>query len=83
VDAERTVLAQLEAGCAAPIAVHGLIDDGMLFLSGRVYAPDGSSRLTASHALYLDDTSTPGADLAGRVAAELIALGAADIAPLS
>jgi hydroxymethylbilane synthase len=76
------VLAQLEAGCAAPIAVHGMIDDGMLFLSGRVYSPDGSERLTASHALYVSDTKTPAADLAGRVAAELLALGAAEIAPL-
>jgi len=82
VDAERMVLAQLEAGCAAPIAVHGLIDDGMLFLSGRVYAPDGSERITASHALYVSDTKTPAADLAGRVAAELLASGAAEIAPL-
>jgi hydroxymethylbilane synthase len=82
VDAERMVLAQLEAGCAAPIAVHGMIDDGMLFLSGRVYAPDGSERLTASHALYVSDTPTPAADLAGRVAAELLASGAAEIAPL-
>jgi len=82
VDAERMVLAQLEAGCAAPIAVHGLIDDGMLFLSGRVYAPDGSDRITASHALYVSDTKTPAADLAGRVAAELLASGAAEIAPL-
>jgi hydroxymethylbilane synthase len=82
VDAERMVLAQLEAGCAAPVAVHGLIDDGMLFLSGRVYAPDGSDRLTASHALYVSDTPTPAADLAGRVAAELLASGAAEIAPL-
>lgn len=82
VDAERLVLAELEAGCAAPIAVHGLIDDGMLFLSGRVYSPDGSRRLTASHALYVADTPTPASDLAGRVAAELIALGATDVAPL-
>jgi hydroxymethylbilane synthase len=83
VDAERAVLAQLEAGCAAPIAAHAFIDDGLLFLDGRVYAPDGSSKVTSSHALYLDDSKTPAADVAGRVSAELIALGAADIAPLS
>jgi hydroxymethylbilane synthase len=82
VDAERMVLAQLEAGCAAPIAVHGMIDDGMLFLSGRVYSADGAERLTASHALYVSDTKTPAADVAGRVAAELLASGAAEIAPL-
>jgi hydroxymethylbilane synthase len=82
VDAERMVLAQLEAGCAAPIAVHGMVDDGMLFLSGRVYSADGSERLTASHALYVSDTKNPAADVAGRVAAELLASGAAEIAPL-
>lgn len=89
VDAERMVLAQLEAGCAAPIAVHGMVDDGMLFLSGRVYSSnptpgsDAEPRyLTASHALYVSDTTTPAADLAGRVAAELLASGAAEIAPL-
>ncbi|MDM4763320.1 hydroxymethylbilane synthase [Galbitalea sp. SE-J8] len=82
VEAERAVLAELEAGCAAPIAAHAIIDDGMLFLSARVYAPDGGSRLTASHALYLDDTPTPATDLAARVAAELVALGAREIAPL-
>jgi hydroxymethylbilane synthase len=93
VDAERMVLAQLEAGCAAPIAVHGMIDDGMLFLSGRVYAAGpstssgpptsaGTGYITASHALYVSDTTTPAADLAERVAAELLAQGAAEIAPL-
>lgn len=82
VQAERDVLAILEAGCAAPIAAHAFIDDGLLFLDARVYAPDGSDKVTSSHALYLDDTPTPAQDVAGRVAAELIALGAADIAPL-
>jgi len=82
VDAERAVLAQLEAGCAAPIAAHGFIDDGLLFLDARVYAPDGSDKVTSSHALYVSDSKTPAADVAGRVSAELIALGAAEIAPL-
>ena len=82
VDAERAVLAQLEAGCAAPIAAHAFIDDGLLFLDARVYAPDGSDKVTSSHALYVADSPTPAADAAGRVAAELIALGATDIAPL-
>jgi len=80
--AERAVLAQLEAGCAAPIAAHAFIDDGLLFLDARVYAPDGSDKITSSHALYVSDSPNPAADVAGRVSAELIALGAADIAPL-
>jgi hydroxymethylbilane synthase len=82
VSAERAVLAQLEAGCAAPIAAHAFIDDGLLFLDARVYAPDGSDKITSSHALYVSDSPNPAADVAGRVSAELIALGAADIAPL-
>jgi len=82
VEAERAVLAQLEAGCAAPIAAHAFMEDGLLFLDARVYAPDGSAKITSSHALYLSDSPNPSADVAGRVSAELIALGAADIAPL-
>ena len=79
VDAERAVLAILEAGCAAPIAARAFTGDGMLFLDARVYSTDGSQKLTSSHALYLDDTPNPAADVAGRVAAELIALGAGSL----
>ena len=79
VEAERAVLAILEAGCAAPIAARAFTDDGMLFLDARVYSPDGSQKVTSSHALYLDDTPNPAADVAGRVAAELIALGAGSL----
>ena len=79
VDAERAVLAILEAGCAAPIAARAFTDDGMLFLDARLYSTDGSQKLTSSHALYLDDTPNPAADVAGRVAAELIALGAGSL----
>jgi hydroxymethylbilane synthase len=82
VEAEREVLAQLEAGCAAPIGAHALVDDGMLFLSARVYSPDGTERLTSSHALYLDDVKNPASELATRVARELLDAGAASIAPL-
>lgn len=79
VDAERAVLAILEAGCSAPIAARAFTDDGMLFLDARVYSPDGSQKVTSSHALYLDDSPNPAADAAGRVAAELIALGASSL----
>lgn len=77
VDAERRVLALLEAGCAAPLGAHGVIDDEMLFLSARVYSTDGAQRLTSSHALYVSDTQDPAGDVAQRVATELFALGAA------
>ena len=82
VEAEREVLALLEAGCSAPVGAHAFVDDGLLFLSARVYALDGSARLTSSHALYLSDVKQPGSELATRVARELLDAGAADIAPL-
>lgn len=82
VEAERGVLARLEAGCAAPIGATAELADGLLFLSGRVYAVDGSAHLTSSHALYPEDAADPAAELAGRVAAELLEQGAAELAPL-
>jgi hydroxymethylbilane synthase len=82
VEAEREVLALLEAGCAAPVGVNAFVDDGLLFLSARVYSLDGSARLTSSHALYLSDVKQPGSELATRVARELLDAGAASLAPL-
>jgi hydroxymethylbilane synthase len=82
VEAEREVLARLEAGCAAPVGANALVDDGLLFLSARVYSLDGASRLTSSHALYLSDVKNPAAEVAQRVAAELLDSGAAALAPL-
>ncbi|WP_395641017.1 hydroxymethylbilane synthase [Pseudolysinimonas sp.] len=77
VEAERQTLALLEAGCAAPVGVHALAEDGMLFLDARVYAADGSSYLTSSHALYLADATDAAGELAERVSTELFELGAA------
>lgn len=82
VDAERAVLALLSAGCAAPIGANAFVDDGLLFLSARVYSPEGTDRLTSSHALYLSDVTNPSLDVAARVAHELLAAGAAEIVPL-
>jgi hydroxymethylbilane synthase len=81
-DAERGVLARLEAGCSAPVAATAFLEDGMMFLSGRVYALDGSAQVTASHALYVADSKDPVGELAARVADELLEGGAADLAPL-
>ena len=81
VEAERGVLARLEAGCAAPIGAHAFVEDGLLFLSARVYRPDGGAFVTSSHAMAVDaDAAT---DIAARVADELLSLGAADLAPLN
>lgn len=84
VDAERRVLAGLEAGCAAPLAAHAEVVDGMLFLTASAYATDGSQRLTASHAYTLDATSAAeyaeaARDVAERAVAELMEAGAADL----
>ena len=81
-EAERGVLARLEAGCAAPLGATALFEDGLLFLSARVYALDGATQLTASHALYPEDARDPAGELAARVAEELLDAGAADLAPL-
>ena len=82
VSAERGVLARLEAGCAAPVGATAMIEDGLMFLSARVYAVDGEDQLTSSHALYVDDSSDPAGELSERVARELLDLGAASLAPL-
>lgn len=82
VETERGVLARLEAGCAAPVGVTAMLDGGLLFASARVYSLDGSSMLTSSHALYPADTPAPADELARRIADELLAAGAAELAPL-
>ncbi len=84
--AERAVLARLEAGCAAPIGATAVLDGELLFLSATVYAQDGSRSLTSSHALVVEGSAAERAllptELGDRVAAELLRLGAADLAPL-
>jgi hydroxymethylbilane synthase len=87
VTAERAVLAGLEAGCAAPIGTTAIVDDGLLFLTATVYRPDGTAQLTASHAATPDSMSRRDLDVAARdvgkrAVEELLAAGAADLAPL-
>lgn len=81
VDAERGVLARLEAGCAAPIGAHAFVDDGLLFLTARIYRLDGTEHLTSAHAAPADEPDVA-AELAVRVADELLDRGAADLAPV-
>ena len=85
--AERVVLAGLEAGCAAPIGASALVEDGLLFLTATVYRPDGTERITASHAATPDsfgaaDLDEAARDVGARVVAELLEAGAAGLAPL-
>jgi hydroxymethylbilane synthase len=84
--AERAVLARLEAGCSAPIGASAVLDGELLFLSATVYAADGSASLTSSHALVVEGTpaerAQQPAELGARVADELLATGAAELAPV-
>ena len=79
VDAERSLLAALEAGCSAPVGAMAEVaegDDGPeVFLRGLVLAPDGSDAVRLS-------ATGPTHDAVGvgeRLAAELLDLGAADL----
>jgi hydroxymethylbilane synthase len=91
--AERALLARLEAGCAAPVgALAWLSTTGdVLTLDSVVTGTDGKRqlRLSASTALptvragEVDDASERAADALGtRLADELLAAGAADLAEL-
>lgn len=81
--AERAVLAQLEAGCAAPVGAWGRLDDatGDLVLDAVVAAVDGSGVLRRTTRGPAPDD--PAADALGRaLAEELLAGGATELAPL-
>lgn len=77
-DAERHVLALLEAGCSAPVGAHALIDAELILLSARVYSVDGTQVLTAAHGAYWPDRDAP-LEIAQRASAELLTAGAADL----
>ncbi|MGC4961620.1 hydroxymethylbilane synthase [Gordonia sp. DT218] len=81
IDAERSVLAALEAGCTAPVGaiaevVESIDDDGRIFaelsLRAVVAAEDGSDVIRASVVGPIDRAEQLGKDLA----AELLELGA-------
>ncbi|MGJ0203833.1 hydroxymethylbilane synthase [Leucobacter sp. gxy201] len=81
--AERTMLAALEAGCAAPVGATAKVDAGALTLSAAVYRLDGASSLTASaQAPWSPTDAQAPAELGRSVAAELLQRGAAALAPL-
>lgn len=82
--AERAVLARLEAGCAAPIGAWGRLDDatGALVLDAVVAAVDGSRVLRLAARGPADDDAAADA-LGSRLADDLLAAGAADLAPLA
>ncbi|MEO7980268.1 MAG: hydroxymethylbilane synthase [Sporichthyaceae bacterium] len=82
VDAERTLLATLEAGCSAPVGAYGEAAEPEpgeqtpeLYLRAVVSAVDGSTQVRLSATGPLDEASRIGRDLA----TELLAEGAADL----
>ncbi|MGB3773370.1 MAG: hydroxymethylbilane synthase [Rhodococcus sp. (in: high G+C Gram-positive bacteria)] len=84
VTAERALLAELEAGCTAPVGaiadvVESLDDDGRVFdelsVRGCAAAVDGSDVIRASAVGPIDDA----ADIGRRVARELLDLGAREL----
>ncbi|WP_143965762.1 hydroxymethylbilane synthase [Gordonia zhaorongruii] len=86
VDAERAVLAALEAGCTAPVGaiaevVESIDEDGRIFaelsLRAGVAAEDGSDVIRASAVGPVERAAQLGKDLA----AELLELGAAEYVP--
>lgn len=82
--AERSLLATLEAGCAAPVGALGRFDGTTLHLDAVACAPDGSRRLAASGDVVLGDdalalTEAAAVALGERVARDLLARGAADL----
>jgi len=72
VTAERRLLADLCAGCRAPIGVTTTREEGRISLEAVVLSQDGHSRLTAGATANTDDADSLGA----RVADDLKRLGA-------
>ncbi|MBM6399927.1 hydroxymethylbilane synthase [Phycicoccus sonneratiae] len=83
VTAERSLLAELEAGCSAPVGALAEVVEGLdsteLSLRAVVAAPDGSSDLRRS----LTGDPAEAADLGRRLARLLLEDGAADLMPTS
>jgi len=88
VTAERAVLARLEAGCAAPVGAHAVVDGGRLRLRAVVASLDGTRRLVdeaeeADEAVPDAPSALRAAEALGRRVAEaLLERGACRIAPL-
>ncbi|MCL1869056.1 MAG: hydroxymethylbilane synthase [Promicromonosporaceae bacterium] len=84
--AERSVLARLEAGCAAPVGALARVEEGRLLLDAVVARTDGTEKLKHRSAIALthDDAADDDAAraLGVRVAEALLADGAERLAPL-
>ncbi|MGO1561952.1 Porphobilinogen deaminase [Actinomycetales bacterium JB111] len=78
--AERTLLARLEGGCAAPVGALATVAAGQIELTALVSRPDGGSHLTRSVTDAIDPEDTLVAAAVGReLADDLLMSGAADL----
>lgn len=77
-EAERALLAALGGGCAAPIAGRAEVDGDELTLDGGVFSVDGGRQLTGQVQVPAGQALSAGV----RLAADLMAGGAADITEL-
>ncbi|WP_228493511.1 MULTISPECIES: hydroxymethylbilane synthase [unclassified Rathayibacter] len=60
ITAERSLLAALEAGCAAPIGASGLLEGERILLRGVVFATDGRASLAREVTELIDPRSAIG-----------------------
>jgi len=75
VSAERMMLSALQAGCLAPVAALGQVEEGRLTLVGRVLSRDGARMLESA-----DGAPPSEAEVLGRRVAEaLLAQGAGEL----
>lgn len=78
-EAERSLLATLEAGCKTPVAGLALVNNGSVTLSAGVFSPDGSKALREESAGPASEAVSIGRDagrkLLGRGAAALMEVG--------
>lgn len=75
VDAERSFLAGLEAGCRAPVAARARAAEGGIGIVGAVFSPDGARVLRDAASGSAQDAESIGSALAER----LLSAGAADL----
>ncbi|MBW4041088.1 MAG: hydroxymethylbilane synthase [Acidobacteria bacterium] len=82
--AERRVLGLLEAGCAAPIGVASSVEHGSASLWASVHRPGGGARIHRRRSVTFTAPERSAALIAAAeaLAADLLAAGAADLAPL-
>ena len=72
---ERTILAELNGGCVAPIGVHGLIQGDNVHVDVQVFSQDGTEKIETSRDVSVEHHVRGARD----VAAELRERGAAEL----